>query len=131
MIAGASTSIYSLGYKRNELWPVRRMLGVSAFLMAKSLLKALIDFYHGSNQGTILRLDLIQTISSLLCRGLISEPNRRKPSKLQFQFALAHSHRCLWQAHHEEQKMPSPKPWDNCLSAFSSPQFPSLRVRWW
>lgn len=78
----------------------------------------LIDPSWASNQGSILMLDLIQTITFLLLRALILGQTKRKLRELQFLFALVHYYRYMWQAYSGKQKchLTLPKQEDN--SAF-------------
>lgn len=94
----------------------------------------LIHCYSASDQGTNLGLDVIQLISSLLPRSLISEQMKKKLSELPSQcaFVLYLPEMCVagivWRAENATSRTVR----SLCFSAFSSP-VPQARLRggWW
>lgn len=92
----------------------------------------LIHCYSASNQGTILGLDLIQPISSLLPRALMSEQLKRKLSELSFQCAFVlylleiRVAGIVWRA----ENATSHTVRSLCFPAFSSPSFPGKIEGW-
>lgn len=92
----------------------------------------LIHCYSASNQGTTLGLDVIQLISSLLPRSLISEQTKKKLSELPFQCAFVlyllemRAAGIVWRAENATSRTVR----SLCFSAFSSPSSPGKIEGW-